>query len=123
MGLSGYLIKGRISEAGLARAVDEVARDDVVIVDEQVRDFFQAEPARLRVAPAPSPPRPLSPREVQVLALLAHGLFDAEIGDRLGTEPDTVRNQVHSAMAKLGARTREQAVLLAVRHGIIDAYA
>ena len=47
-GLSGYLLKGRISEEGLARAVEEVVREAVVIVDERVRDFFEAEPERLR---------------------------------------------------------------------------
>jgi DNA-binding NarL/FixJ family response regulator len=61
----------------------------------------------------------LSPQQERVLRLHAHGMADKEIADRLGLSLRTVRAHMHSAMARLGARTRGQAVLTAVRAGYL----
>jgi two-component system nitrate/nitrite response regulator NarL len=63
--------------------------------------------------------RALSPREREVLRLLAAGSSYAEIGSELFLSPDTVRAHAQRAMAKLGARTRTQAVAVAMRGSMI----
>jgi len=57
----------------------------------------------------------LSPREREVLDLLAHGMTGAQAAKRLFLSPETVRTHVRNAMAKLEARTRVHAVALALR--------
>ena len=58
-------------------------------------------------------------REREILALLATGSTDAEIAGLLGLSPATVQTHVRNAKTKLGARTRAQAVALAIAQGII----
>jgi NarL family two-component system response regulator LiaR len=60
----------------------------------------------------------LSPREIEVLQLLAHGLDNAEIAAELSISPRTVKNHVSSIIAKLGVSNRIQAAIYAVRSGI-----
>jgi DNA-binding CsgD family transcriptional regulator len=62
----------------------------------------------------------LSPRERQVLELLAHGLSATAVATELGLSPETVRTHVRNAMRKLDANTRVQAVALAVESGAIS---
>jgi DNA-binding NarL/FixJ family response regulator len=73
--------------------------------------------------PLGSPPRrrsdDLSPREEEVLQLIADGLAPNEVAERLYISPRTVKNHLASAYAKLGARDRTDAVLKAVRRGIV----
>lgn len=61
----------------------------------------------------------LSPREVEALHLLSLGLRTAEIAWRMGIEEVTVGKHIASARRKLGARTREQALALALRDGVL----
>jgi two-component system, NarL family, response regulator DesR len=63
--------------------------------------------------------KPLSEREREVLRLLAEGGSYAEIGSTLFLSPDTVRAHAQRAMLKLGARTRTQAVAVALRESMI----
>ena len=63
--------------------------------------------------------RTLSAREREVLRLLAEGGSYAEIGSQLFLSPDTVRAHAQRAMTKLGARTRTQAVAVAMRQAMI----
>src|SRR5688572_28902587 len=58
---------------------------------------------------------PLSNREREVFELLAEGLSGAQIAARLVLSPETVRTHIRNAMGKLGASTRSQAVVLALR--------
>ena len=62
----------------------------------------------------------LSPREIEVIEQLALGYRGTEIADLLGISPDTVRVHVRNAMRKLGARTRAQAIGIAMSQGIIS---
>ena len=64
--------------------------------------------------------RPLTEREREVLRLLAEGGSYAEIGGSLFLSPDTVRAHAQRAMVKLGARTRTQAVAVALRDDVIS---
>ncbi len=62
----------------------------------------------------------LSPREREVMALLAEGLKGPQVAERLGISPDTVRTHVENAMQKLDARTRVHAIAIALEHGLIE---
>jgi DNA-binding CsgD family transcriptional regulator len=61
-----------------------------------------------------------SRREREILALLARGSTDSQIAEQLGLSPATVQTHVRNAKAKLNARTRAQAVALALVGGLID---
>jgi DNA-binding CsgD family transcriptional regulator len=60
-----------------------------------------------------------TPREREVLTLLAAGATDEQIAQMLELSPATVQTHVRNAKAKLGARTRAQAVAMALQHGMI----
>jgi DNA-binding NarL/FixJ family response regulator len=62
----------------------------------------------------------LTPRELEVLGLLAEGLSDKEISERLNVGIGTVRNHAVNIFNKLGVHSRLQALLFAVRHGIVE---
>ncbi len=62
---------------------------------------------------------PLTPREIEVLELLAEGLANKAIAARLSISDQTVKFHVASICAKLGAANRTEAVRLAIRRGII----
>jgi DNA-binding NarL/FixJ family response regulator len=62
----------------------------------------------------------LTPREREVMALLAEGLKGSQVAKRLGISPDTVRTHVENAMEKLEARTRVHAIAIALRQGLIE---
>lgn len=61
----------------------------------------------------------LTPREIEVLSLVARGFGNKEVGDVLGTAPGTVKAHVQSILSKLGAKDRTHAVTIALRRGII----
>jgi DNA-binding NarL/FixJ family response regulator len=66
-------------------------------------------------------PQPiLSPRECEVLELLAEGATNRDAAKHLFLSEETVKSHVRSAMLKLHARTRTHAVVLALREGLID---
>ena len=76
-----------------------------------------------RRAPARrSGPGGLSPREVEVLVLLARGLTTKQIARQLGTSPKTSANHVEHIYAKLGIGSRVEATLFATRHGLVGAF-
>jgi len=75
---------------------------------------------RPRVVPTLRPADVLTPREHEVLALVAAGLDNSEIGRALHLSPSTAKNHVMSIRTKLGARDRAQLVVLAHRHHLLD---
>lgn len=78
-----------------------------VVQDRRVVD----RPARL------GPAADLTPRETEVLGLLAEGLSNREVGVRLGMSAHTAKFHVNAILGKLGARTRAEAVAIAARSG------
>lgn len=65
-------------------------------------------------------PDPLSPREIEILRIVAQGASNKEIADRLFISEGTVKNHLSSILSKLGVRDRMQAILKAREYGIID---
>lgn len=66
------------------------------------------------------PFEPLTPREREVLALVAEGLTNQGIAERLGVSFSTSRTHVEHLRSKLGARSRAEAVAVAVAHGLLE---
>lgn len=66
------------------------------------------------------PIRPLSERQFDCLKLVADGLSSAEVARRLGLSPRTVDEYLRDACARLGVRTRVQAVAMAIRIGLLN---
>jgi DNA-binding CsgD family transcriptional regulator len=64
---------------------------------------------------------PLTPREREVLVLVAAGLQNKEVAQKLGLSLATVRNHVHNILAKLGLHSKLEAVALAFRNGWVEA--
>ena len=117
-GASGFLIKDS-EPADILRAIRVVARGESLLsptVTRRVIGEFAGRPAPQR-APAPSLD-PLTEREREIVALVAEGLSNDEIADRLVISPATVRTHVGRAMSKLDARDRAQLVVLAFQTGL-----
>jgi len=77
-------------------------------------------PPLLRPRPAPqTPPEPLTPRELEVLQLLAQGLSNRRIAESLGISEHTAKFHVNSIVGKLGAQTRTDAAVRAARLGLV----
>jgi DNA-binding NarL/FixJ family response regulator len=117
-GALGYLLKD-VSGAELANAVRTVMNGGALIEPSVARRVF-AEFARL--APAAQPAaldEPLSERELDVLRLVAEGLSNKEIGQRLSLAEGTVKNYVTGVLQKIEARDRTQAALRARELGLI----
>ena len=85
----------------------------ILDIDERKRRELGADKLRSRHPASGS----LSPREREVLGLLAHGKTSAEVGVELGVAEETVQTHVRRSMAKLDARSRTQAVASAIRLG------
>ncbi|MEU9154148.1 helix-turn-helix transcriptional regulator [Streptomyces sp. NPDC048417] len=73
----------------------------------------------LLATPAPAAEGTLAPRELDVLAWVAAGATNAAVAERLGLRPETVKGYLRSAMRKLGAHTRGEAVSAARRTGLL----
>jgi DNA-binding NarL/FixJ family response regulator len=65
-------------------------------------------------------PSPLTPRELEVLQLIADGLESRQIARELYIADDTVKTHVSHVLEKLGATSRANAVAIAIRSGLID---
>jgi len=122
-GARGYLTKDASSE-DIRRAILTVAAGEAALdpsVQHHVVDALWGEPER-PVDPDPtagsSLPDDLTPREVEVLALIAEGLTNAEIAERLFVSPTTVKSHINHLFTKAGLRDRTQAVNYAYRTGI-----
>jgi NarL family two-component system response regulator LiaR len=111
-GAIGYLVKG-ISAAELAEAIRSAHAGRPALTMEAVEALVQA-------AEGPSKPgADLTEREREILALVASGLSNGEIGQQLGLSVSTVKYHVHGILSKLGAACRAEAVALALEYNLI----
>ena len=111
-GAIGYLLKDTEADE-LCRAIKAAAAGQV--------QLSPAAAARLmRQVRAPEDPDELTPRELDVLRLLAHGLANKEIARDLGIGEKTVKTHVSSILSKMGVLSRTQAALQALRMGLVD---
>ena len=97
------------------------ARPAAAAVARRLRDLGLRGVARGPRAATTAHPAGLTPREAEVLALLVGGRRNAEIAELLGVSPRTVGHQVSALLAKLGVRTRTEAVTEAHRRGLVPA--
>ncbi len=120
-GARGYLTKDAGADE-IRAAMEAVIRGDVALDPAAQRQVVAAlsDPAPA-AAPAAELPDELTPREAEVLALIAEGLTNSEIAERLVVSAATVKSHVNHIFAKIGARDRAQAVVYAFANGIAAA--
>lgn len=112
-GARGVLL--RSAQASVLAAALHAAAEGLVVLDPSLLDSLP--PAREPAEPAPS--ENLTARELQVLRLLAEGLPNKQIAQRLAVSEHTVKFHINAIMGKLGAGSRTEAVVRATRSGLI----
>jgi DNA-binding NarL/FixJ family response regulator len=119
-GASGFLLKDVTAER-LFEAVRVIAAGEALLAPAVTRRLI-SEFSRIRPR-QPTPPtaalRELTPRETEVLRLIAEGLSNPEIAARLVVTEETVKTHVSRVLAKLGLRDRTQAVVTAYESGLV----
>lgn len=116
-GAAGFLVK-HTEPADLVRAVRVVAAGDALLSPGVTRRLITEFSARAKTPP-PATLAELTDREREVMALVAEGLTNAEIGERLYMSPATARTHVSRILTKLHARDRTQLVVLAYESGLV----
>jgi len=110
-GATSYLLKTAPAEDVIA-AIRDAAAGTARLSPELLTRLTQA----LRRPPPRDPLEPLSPREREVLRLIARGHGNRQIGRDLAISEQTVKTHVHSILTKLGLQDRVQAAIFALRH-------
>jgi DNA-binding NarL/FixJ family response regulator len=116
-GASGFLLKDVTAER-LFDAVRVIAAGEALLAPTVTRRLI-GEFARLRPTPRPPALTILTPRETEVLRLVAEGLSNTEIAARLVVTEETVKTHVSRMLGKLGLRDRTQAVVAAYESGLV----
>jgi DNA-binding NarL/FixJ family response regulator len=115
-GVKAVLSSGR-SGPEIVAAIEAAAVGMVVLNPTDLETLLRA-PAAAEIS-SEGIVESLTPRELEVLRLVAAGLGNKEIAPRLGISEHTVKFHVASIMGKLGAASRTEAVTLGIRHGLI----
>jgi len=118
-GASGFLVKDT-EPVELIRAVRVVAAGDALLSPGVTRRLLARVSTGLRPAPDSARLEQLTDREREVLELVAQGLTNTEIGERLFLSPLTAKTHVSRIMTKLDARDRVHLVVLAYETGLIQ---
>ena len=120
-GASGFLLKGGQPD-DLVQAIRVVAGGESLLAPSVTRRLIQACISRPQQAARSEPEAmaELTPREREVLGLVATGLNNAEIADVLQLSPLTAKTHVSRILMKLGARDRVQLVVIAYQCGIVE---
>lgn len=117
-GADGYLVKDMRPE-GLFQELRGLAQGEVPLSRTMAGVLMRRLARRGRPLTPPVAPDVLTPREREVLVLLAEGLSNTEIAAELDIAVNTVRNHVRNILEKLGLRNRVQAAVYAVRCGLL----
>lgn len=123
-GAVGYMVKD-LPASELVQAIRTVQQGGALIPP-SIAARLVSEYSRLATAAAPAPAREagprvadLTPRETEILKLVAEGLSNKEIADQIFLSEGTVKNYVSSVFSKLHARDRAQAIAMALRQGLV----
>ena len=116
-GASGFLYKDATPQQ-ILEAVRVIAAGDALLAPAATRLLIAKLAGRPRLTPLPQL-ADLTPREHQVLLLIARGMANAEIAGHLHLAEQTVKSHVSAVLLKLGLRDRVQAVVLAYESGLI----
>jgi len=108
----GGVLRRNAEPGELGAAIAAVDRGLIVVE----RSFLPSTPP----APQPAPIEQLTPREIEVIRLLADGLPNRIIAEQLGISEHTAKFHVNAIIGKLGAHNRTEAVTRAARSGLID---
>ncbi len=117
-GASGYVLK-RIGDNDLVQAVERVSRGENILDPALTATVF-SEMRKADRAQQAAAFNDLTPQELLVLSLVAHGLTNRQIAVKLYLGEGTVRNYVSSVLAKINAANRAEATAYAVKHNIDD---
>ena len=115
-GARGYLLKGAKGDETL-RAIRAVANGEVIFspgVAEQMMTYFARGMRTTPEAPFPE----LTPREHEILDLIAQGLTNSAIAEKLVLSPKTIRNHASNIFSKLQVATRSEAIIKAREAGL-----
>ncbi|MBI9045304.1 MAG: response regulator transcription factor [Anaerolineaceae bacterium] len=123
-GVKGYVLKDEALET-LADAVRAVSRGELWMsqsVTSRVVKRAISKSATKKLPPIAKQPEdiPLTPREIEVLALLAQGMDNGTIAETLVTTKRTIQNHISNIYGKLAVTSRTEAMLYAFRNGIAD---
>ena len=117
-GASGFLVKDT-EPAELIQAVRVVANGEALLSPNITKRLIEEFAARTREVRPSRDLQQLTDREREVMALVATGLSNDEIAQRLFVSPATAKTHVSRAMVKLGARDRAQLVVFAYESGLV----
>jgi DNA-binding NarL/FixJ family response regulator len=117
-GASGFLVKDT-EPVDLIRAIRIVASGDALLSPRATRSLVEEYAARAKPADLSPQLDLLTEREREVMALVAAGLSNDEIAERLYISPTTAKTHVSRSMIKLGARDRAQLVVYAYETGLV----
>ncbi len=117
-GASGFLLKD-VRAAQLVEAIRTVAAGDALIAPSVTKRLVAEFAARPAEPELPAELADLTPRELEVLGLVARGLSNGEIAQHLTVGEATVKTHVTRILTKLGLRDRVQAVVLAYESGVV----
>jgi DNA-binding NarL/FixJ family response regulator len=121
-GATGYLLK-EISVEEVAEAIQAVVQGQSLITPSMASKLlteFQKLSNRTEEAAQYSAPPTLTPRELEVLKLVAKGMSNREIGDELFISENTVQTHIRNILEKLHLHSRMEAVIYAVRERLLD---
>jgi DNA-binding NarL/FixJ family response regulator len=119
-GAHGYLLKN-LRPDQLFDMIHAVLRNETPIspaVAGKLISDLQQQGGRRATVPKGGPGPPITPRELEILRLVAGGLSNKEIGKRLSITEGTVKNHIHNALEKLHMENRIQAAAYIVRQGL-----
>ena len=119
-GARGYLTKDAGAQE-IQRAIEQLSQGRAAIdpaVQHHLLDAITTGRSPAKAEPAPHLPDGLTTREAEVLTLIAQGLSNGEIADRLVVNETTVKSHINHLFAKTGVRDRAQAVTYAYQHGL-----
>ena len=110
---------GAIPVVLLPRGAEPELADIMAAIRAAAAGLAVLRPEKVELPPADMPADPLSPREIDVLRMMAEGLGNKIIAARLGISENTVKFHVASILARLGAGTRTEAVTIGIRRGLV----